>query len=95
VDAYATSVAAGVAGFVTMLGGLDVLVFTGGVGENAAGLRRQAAEGLGFLGVAVDPSRDDTTDADISAPGAAVRTRVITAREDLEIAAGVRAVLRS
>jgi acetate kinase len=94
-DVYLHHLRAGIAGMTAALGGLDALVFTGGVGENAAGLRRQAAEDLGFLGVAVDPSRDDTTDADISAPGAAVRTLVITAREDLEIAAGVRAVLRS
>lgn len=94
-DVYLHRLRAGIAGMTAALGGLDALIFTGGVGENAADVRRRAAEGLGFLGVAVDPSRDDTTDADISAPGAAVRTLVITAREDLEIAAAVRATLRS
>jgi len=94
-DVYLHRLRAGIAGMTAALGGLDALVFTGGVGEHAAGVRRRAADGLGFLGVAVDPSRDDTTDADISAPGAAVRTLVVTAREDLEIAAAVRAILRS
>jgi acetate kinase len=94
-DVYLHRLRAGIAGMTAALGGLDALVFTGGVGEHAADVRRGAAEGLGFLGVAVDPARDDTTDADISAPGAAVRTLVITAREDLEIAAAVRATLRS
>jgi acetate kinase len=75
------------------LGGLDVLVFTGGVGEHAPEVRRRAAAGLAFLGVTVDPARDDTDDAEITGDGAAVRTFVITSREDLEIAAGVRRVL--
>jgi acetate kinase len=94
-DVYLHRLRAGIAGMTAALGGLDALVFTGGVGEKAVDVRRRAAEGLGFLGVAVDPSREDTTDADISAPGVAVRTLVITAREDLEIAAAVRATLRS
>ncbi|MDN3358720.1 acetate/propionate family kinase [Actinomadura sp. DC4] len=92
-DVYVHRLRAGIAGMTAALGGLDALVFTGGVGEHAVGVRRRAAEGLGFLGVAVDPAAEDTVDADISVPGAAVRTLVIAAREDLEIAAGVRTVL--
>ncbi|GAA0318309.1 acetate kinase [Actinoallomurus spadix] len=77
------------------MGGLDVLVFTGGVGEHAPEIRRRAADGLGFLGVRIDPVRNAAArgDADIGAPGAAVRSLVVTAREDLEVAAGTRAVL--
>jgi acetate kinase len=74
--------------------GLDVLVFTGGIGEHNPAVRAGAADGLGFLGVAIDPERNDAmADADIGAAGAAVRTLVITAREDLEIARQSRAVL--
>jgi acetate kinase len=93
-EVYLHRLRAGIAAMAASLGGLDALVFTGGVGENAVDVRRHAAAGLEFLGVAVDPSRDDTSDADISRTGAAVRTLVITAREDLEVAAGVRRVLR-
>jgi acetate kinase len=77
------------------LGGLDTLVFTGGVGERAAAIRAEAAGGLGFLGVAIDAAANDAADddADVSAPGAAVRTLVVRAREDLEIGGQVRAVL--
>jgi len=77
------------------LGGLDVLVFTGGVGENAPAVRERAAHDLAFLGVAVDPAhnRADGEDREIGTPGAAVRTFVIAAREDLEIAHEVRDVL--
>jgi acetate kinase len=80
---------------VAALGGIDVLVFTGGVGEHAPSIRERAAAGLAFLGVDIDPPANAaaTGDADIGAPGAAVRTVVVTAREDLEIAREVRAVL--
>ncbi len=75
--------------------GLDVLVFTGGIGEHQPAVRQGAAAGLGFLGVAVDPARNAACggDADITAEGAPVRTLVITAREDLEIARQARALL--
>ena len=77
------------------LNGLDTLVFTGGVGENAPDIRRWAAAGLGFLGVSVDAARNAGAagDTDITDPGAAVRTFVIAAREDLEIARQVREIL--
>ena len=77
------------------LSGLDTIVFTGGVGENAPEIRARAADGLGFLGVAVDAGRNAAAhgDTDITAPGAAVRAFVVAAREDLEIARQVRDVL--
>ena len=77
------------------LGGLDVLAFTGGVGERSAEIRAAAAAGLEFLGVAIDPARNDAVDGDaeISAAGAAARTVVVRAREDLEIASQVRSLL--
>jgi acetate kinase len=75
--------------------GLDVLVFTGGVGERSAAIRTATARGLAFVGVAVDARRDAAAepDADVSTADAAVRTLVVAAREDLEIAREVRAVL--
>ncbi|MGF7234067.1 MAG: acetate/propionate family kinase [Frankia sp.] len=75
--------------------GLDVLVFTGGVGEGSAEVRAAAVEGLDFLGLRLDPVRNAaaTADADLTAVGAAARTLVITAREDLEIARGARSAL--
>jgi acetate kinase len=84
-----------IAAMAAAMNGLDALVFTGGIGEHQPQVRAEAADGLGFLGVVVDPSlnRDATADAEISAPSAPVRTLVITAREDLEIARQVRAAL--
>jgi acetate kinase len=77
------------------LGGLDVCVFTGGVGENSPEIRRRAIQGLGFLGLTIDDGINATTtgDADITASRAAARTLVIAAREDLEMAHQVRQLL--
>jgi acetate kinase len=95
VDVYVHRLAGAVAAMAAAAGGLDVLVFTGGVGEHAPEVRRLAAERLAFLGVAVDPdaNRDGRADRELGAAGAAVRTLVVQAREDLEIARGVRQVL--
>lgn len=75
------------------LGGADAFVFTGGVGEHAAGIRARALDGLAFLGAELDPDANDAAigiDADISATGARASTLVVAAREDLQIAAAVR-----
>ena len=95
VGVYVHHLRAGIAAMAASLGGLDALVFTGGVGERSAPVRAAAAEGLGFLGVAVDDAANAAADGDaeISALGAVVRTLVVTAREDLEIARQVGAVL--
>jgi len=98
---YLHRLRASIAAMVAALGGLDVLVFTGGVGENAPAIRERAAADLAYLGVAVDSAANAAArgDAEISATGAAgatgaqVRTLVISAREDLEIVREVRQVL--
>ncbi len=95
VDVYLHRLAAGIAGMAASLRGLDTLVFTGGVGENAAEIRRRTAERLAFLGVAVDEHRNThaVPDADISADTATVRTLTVAAREDLVIARATRHLL--
>ena len=94
-DVYVHRLRACIASMAAAMGGLDAIVFTGGVGENAAAVRAAAADGLGFLGLAIDPARnaDATVDADISTHNARVRTLVIHAREDVEVARDVRALL--
>jgi acetate kinase len=86
-----------IAGMAAALGGLDALVFTGGIGERSAPIRARAVQGLGFLGLAIDAERNQTGDGDreLTADGAMTRTLVIQAREDLEIARQTRAVLAS
>jgi acetate kinase len=84
-----------IASMVAAMAGLDALVFTGGVGERSAAVRWRAAEGLSFLGLHLDRAANEeaTADQEISAPAAKARTFVIEAREDLEIARGVRQML--
>ena len=72
--------------FSAALGGLDTLVFAGGVGENSAAIRRRICDGLEYLGVQVDPSRNEKHDPVISMPGAAVALRVIRTDEESVIA---------
>ena len=96
-DAYLHRLRGSIAAMAAAMDGLDALVFTGGVGENSAEIRSRAMDGLGFLGVQPDAGRnaDGAGDREIGAPGAPVRSLVIAAREDLEIARQVREVLRS
>ena len=91
-DVYVHRLRREIAAMVAALGGLDALVFTGGVGEHQPAVRAAAGAGLGFLGVEVDPDRNAATagDGEIGAVGAPVRTLVVTAREDLEISRQVR-----
>jgi acetate kinase len=94
-DVYLHRLRALIAAMAAALGGLDSLVFTGGVGERSSAIRVGAAAGLGFLGVEVDPALDAAArpDAEVSAAGATVRTFVVAAREDAEMARQVRTLL--
>ena len=94
-DVYMHRLRAGIAAMAAALGGLDCLAFTGGVGENAPTVRQRAADGLGFLGIAIDGERNcrNAGDGEIGSITASVPTLVIYAREDLEIAHEVRQVL--
>jgi len=94
-DVYLHRLVGLVAAMTAALGGLDVLVFTGGVGERSPQVRRQTAQRLQHLGVQLDEgaNAEARPDVDVSAPAAAVRTLVVAAREDLEIARGTRTVL--
>ncbi len=94
-EVYLHRLRGGIAAMAAAIGGMDVLVFTGGVGERSCAVRSRAAAGLGFLGVVLDETRnrEAAADTEIGAVGAPVRCLALTAREDLEIARQVRAVL--
>jgi acetate kinase len=96
-DVYVHRLRACIAAMAAAMGGLDVLVFTGGVGENASQVRAETVNGLGFLGLEIDAELNAkaTPDADISTESAAVPTLVVKAREDIEVAREVRKVLAS
>lgn len=94
-EVYIHRLRAGIAAMTAALGGLDVLTFTGGVGERSSEVRSRATEGLGFLGVGLDQERNrlEGPDLDITAPAATVRVLKIHAREDLEMVRQTRQLL--
>ena len=73
-------------GLTTVLGGLDTLVFCGGIGENAPEIRRRICDGLEFLGIRLDTHRNDENAPIISQDGAPVTVRVMHTNEELMIA---------
>lgn len=75
--------------FAAALGGLDALVFSGGIGENAPEIRARICEGIGFLGVQFDETRNAAGDSVISAEKSHVEVRVIRTDEDVIIAKAV------
>ncbi len=79
--------------FAAVLGGLDTLVFAGGIGENAPVIRSRIGEGLGFLGIEVDDGKNQSSDALVSAAASRVAVRVIRTDEEMMIAKAVRSVL--
>ncbi|MPZ81801.1 MAG: acetate/propionate family kinase [Actinophytocola sp.] len=92
-DVYLHRLRREIAAMAAAMNGLDVLVFTGGVGEHQPAVRAAAADGLAFLGVRVSAAANAAGDTDITATPATARTLVLPAREDVEIARQVRSVL--
>ncbi len=88
-DIYCYRLRKYIGAYAAALGGLDVLVFTAGVGENSPEIRASVCEGLGFLGIVLDPAANGKArgvDADISAGGSRVRVLVVATDEERVIA---------
>jgi acetate kinase len=95
-DIYVHRLQSGIGAMIAVLGGVDAVVFTAGVGENSPEVRAATCDNFAFLGLKLDPmknaqspadkSKDKDGDKDISAPGSAVRVLVIHAQEDWMIA---------
>jgi acetate kinase len=79
--------------FAAALGGLDMLVFAGGIGENAPAVRARICDGLGFLGIELEENRNATNEGVISAAASPVAVRVIHTDEEWMIAKSVCRVL--
>ncbi|WP_263359169.1 acetate/propionate family kinase [Acidicapsa ligni] len=83
-----------IGGYIAVLGGLDMLVFTGGIGEHDNATRAEVCAGLEFLGIVLDAKRNESQgEATISAANSAVEIRVIPAAEDLTIVYHVRRLM--
>jgi acetate kinase len=75
------------------LGGLDMLVFTGGIGEKAAPVRQSICKGLSHLGVSLDPALNEAHAGSISTPESPCTVKVVPTNEDLIIARHTRRIL--
>ena len=78
-----------IAAYVGVLGGCDALVFTAGIGEHSALVRSKSCDGLSFLGITVDESKNEQAtggEKEISNDGAPVRIFVIPTNEEIVIA---------
>jgi acetate kinase len=81
--------------FAASLGGLDALVFAGGIGEHSATMRARILDGLEFLGLRLDAERNEANADVISRPDSAVTARVIPTDEESEIARSTVEVLKT
>ena len=87
-DIYVHRLQAGIGAMVAVLGGIDVLIFSAGVGENSPEVRKAVCRQLGFLGLNLDDAANaqNLLDAEIAAPTSAVRVLIVRAQEDWAIA---------
>lgn len=95
VDLFVYRVIRETGSLVATLGGLDILVFTGGIGEHAAPVRADVCRGLSWLGVHMDQAANVAGEERISASGSKVDILVIPTDEDLMVARHTRAVVAS
>ncbi|HEX4652601.1 MAG TPA: acetate/propionate family kinase [Granulicella sp.] len=94
-EVFCGRIAQTVAAYTAVLGGLDLLVFAGGVGEHSARVRGAVCGALGFLGVTLDQASNQSHAATISTAGSKVRVRIVASEEDRQIARHCRALLGS
>jgi acetate kinase len=87
-EIYVHRLQSSIGAMIAVLGGIDSLIFTAGVGENSSEVRAATCANLGFAGIKLDSSKNDQSppDQDISSSGSAVRVMIIRAQEDWEIA---------
>jgi acetate kinase len=95
VEIFVHRLVAAIGSMVAVLGGLDALIFTGGIGEHSPRIRAAVASRLGYLGIELDADANARaeTDADVSVTSAPARLLVLTAREDLAVLAEVTRIL--
>ncbi|MFB1479728.1 acetate/propionate family kinase [Corallococcus sp. RDP092CA] len=94
VEVFTRSIAKTVGAYAAVLGGLDLLVFTGGIGENSARVRQGVCERLGHLGIRFDARRNEAGAEVITTDGAPCPVRVLPSDEEVQLARHTRRLLR-
>jgi acetate kinase len=95
IDMFTYQIRKSIGAFVAALGGVDMLVFTGGIGEHAAVVRAECCLGLECLGIRVDPARNAASAEVISTDDSACSVRVVPTDEELMIARHTRELIAS
>jgi len=93
IEVFCTSVRKMIAAYAAVLGGLDMLVFAGGIGEHSARVRSGVCDGLDWLGLRIDPASNKANRGAISSQGSKVQVRIVAAEEDVQIARHCRALV--
>ncbi len=95
VDVFAYSVKKFIGAYAAAMGGVDAIIFTAGVGENDAAVRAASVAGLEYMGVKIDPEKNQVRgrETDISAAGATVQVLIIPTNEELMIALDTAALI--
>lgn len=93
IEMFCYSVRKQVAAMIAVLGGLDMLVFTGGIGENDAQVRAQICAGLSWIGISLDDARNQTASNPVSNGASRCQVLVLASQEDEQIARHVWALL--
>jgi acetate kinase len=96
-DVFTYRVKKYIGAYAAAMGGVDAIVFTGGIGENSAEVREAACSGLDFLGITVDAKANESSERqkDISAKGAKTRVLVIPTNEELVIALDTMEIVKA
>ncbi len=93
IEIFCAGIRKAIAGYAAVLGGLDMLVFSGGIGEHSAPVRSSVCNGLGFLGVSLDGAANQSNSSTLAVQGSKVHVRIVPSQEDLQIARHSRALL--
>jgi acetate kinase len=94
IDVFSTSIGKAIAGYAVVLGGLDLLVFAGGIGEHSAQVRSSVCASLHFLGISIDEAANQLHRGTISTKHSKAGIRIAASEEDRQIARHCRAMMR-
>jgi len=94
IEIFCRSIAKTIASYAAVLGGLDLLVFAGGIGEHSSIVRADVCGRLGFLGIALDAERNNASSSVISTDASKIAVRVVVTEEEKQIARYCRELLQ-
>jgi acetate kinase len=92
-DVYCRALAKTVAGYGAVMGGIEMLVFAGGIGEHSAGVRSRVCAALGWLGVEMDETANRTNARGLSKASSRIAVRIVPSQEDRQIARHCRRLM--